>query len=640
MPKQERIFISGAAGVIGTEILSKLGSLPDIQVLAADKKSKPQGLAPNIEYRQGDLNQITLRELSQFEPSIFLHLAASFERSTESLDFWTENFQNNVRLSHHLMGLMKQLPSLKRVIFASSYLVYDQKLYQFKLPQSEPQRLSEDSAIHPRNLVGMAKLAHEKELDFLSQFYSEQFTALSVRIFRGYGRGSRDIVSRWVRSLLIGEEIYVYNSEGIFDYIYAKDSAEGLLKLAMNSSIAGVVNLGTGRSRRVIEIIDELRKYFPDMKVEMLESNPPFEASEADIKRMASELQWKPEYNLEKAISEIIDFEKAKPESDTKINAQNILVTSSSKKVPLIRALQEVARNLGVDTKIVAGDISRNVVSRFVADSFWEMPCLNDSTVQEILEYCHKAMIGLIIPTRDGELEFWAKNKGRFIHEGINVMISSPEAVRVCLDKIAFYEFSNALGFRVIPSSCDGESIPHDGIYVVKERYGAGSRSIGIGLKYQDALEHSRKLETPMFQPLVVGKEISADVWIIPNFYESVILRYRTLVVGGESQITKIFRDSVIEELLLNFAKNLEIVGVAVIQAILDDSGVLHIIECNPRIGGASTASNAAGSNAFKKMIQHYLLGETIGPIEEIQKIQELVQIRTAIDEYSYDSDI
>ena len=39
-------------------------------------------------------------------------------------------------------------------------------------------------------------------------------------------------------------------------------------------------------------------------------------------------------------------------------------------------------------------------------------------------------------------------------------------------------------------------------------------------------------------------------------------------------------------------------------------------------------------------MIQHYLLGETIGPIGEIQKIQELVQIRTAIDEYSYDSDI
>jgi len=84
----------------------------------------------------------------------------------------------------------------------------------------------------------------------------------------------------------------------------------------------------------------------------------------------------------------------------------------------------------------------------------------------------------------------------------------------------------------------------------------------------------------------------------------------------------------------------LEIIGVAVIQAILDDFGDLHIIECNPRIGGASTASNAAGSRAFKKIIQFYLLGENIGPLGKTQRIQELVQIRTAVDEYSYDSDI
>jgi carbamoyl-phosphate synthase large subunit len=355
---------------------------------------------------------------------------------------------------------------------------------------------------------------------------------------------------------------------------------------------------------------------------------------------LTSEIQWKPEYNLEKAICEIIDFEKSEPKNQSTVQAPNILVTSSSNKTPLIRAFQKAGRSLDKEIEIVAGDISRDVVSRFVADSFWEMPKLNESSVDEIIKFCHKVMIGLIVPTRDGELEFWANNKKKLLDSGINVLISSLETVQLCLDKFAFYEYSSAHGFKVIPSTCSGELLSSDGLYVVKERFGAGSKNIGIGLKYEEALKHSLSLESPIFQPLVVGKEISADIWIIPDYYESVVLRYRTLVVDGESQVTQIFREPAVEEYLLNFAKNLEIIGVAVIQAILDDFGNLYIIECNPRIGGASTASNAAGSGAFRRMMQFYLLGENVGPVGNKQKIQELVQIRTAIDDYLYDSNI
>ena len=50
------------------------------------------------------------------------------------------------------------------------------------------------------------------------------------------------------------------------------------------------------------------------------------------------------------------------------VQAQNILVTSSSNKTPLIRAFQKAGRSLDKEIEIVAGDISRDVVSRFVAD--------------------------------------------------------------------------------------------------------------------------------------------------------------------------------------------------------------------------------------------------------------------------------
>jgi len=237
-------------------------------------------------------------------------------------------------------------------------------------------------------------------------------------------------------------------------------------------------------------------------------------------------------------------------------------------------------------------------------------------------------------------LEFWARHRDEFAVHGIKVMISSVKTIQLCLDKIRFFEFAKEFGFNAIDSTSNKSSLSSEGLFVVKERYGAGALKIGIGLNSKEAEEHSLKLLNPIFQPFIIGREISADIWIIPGAYESVVLRYRTLVVGGESQVTQIFRNSAIEQSLLSLAKKLEIVGTAVIQAIIDELGIVHIIECNPRIGGASTASNAAGSQAFKKMILHFVLGEFIGPVGKLERIQELLQVRTAVDEYFYDFDI
>jgi len=640
MRRAERIFISGAGGVIGKEMLIKIAAYPELQVLAADKKSEPESLASNIEYWQGDLNDMTINELRGFAPTVFIHLAATNEDLSGSLDFWDDNFDNNLKLSHHLIGLIKQLPSLKRIVFASSYQIYNQDLYKFKSPQNKPHRLSESTSIQPISLIGLAKLTQEKELDAVSHFYRDSFNSLSVRIFAGYGPGSLDIISRWVRELLLGEEITVCAPESIFDFIYAKDSAEGLLKLALQSDCAGVINLGSGQSRRVSDVVATLQDYFPDMNARFIECDALFEASEADVSRLATEVDWVPEYSLKRAIGEIIAYEKSKPNLNSKIETLNVLITSSAKKTPLIRAIRGVCKTLDPGIKVIAGDTNKHVVSRYVADHFWEMPIAEDSNLEQIINYCHQAQIGLIVPTRDGELEFWARHKDEFAHQGINVMISSFKTIQICLDKVKFYEFAKEFGFNTIYTTSDLSSLTSEGLFVVKERYGSGALNIGIRLDFEEAAQYSHKLMNPIFQPLIVGKEISADVWIFPDAFESIVLRFRTVVVGGESQVTQIFRNTIIEESLLNLAKKLEIVGAAVIQAIIDEHGIAHIIECNPRIGGASTASNAAGSNVFRKMIRHYLLGESIGPIGKFERIHEILQVRTAVDEYFYDFDI
>ena len=321
-------------------------------------------------------------------------------------------------------------------------------------------------------------------------------------------------------------------------------------------------------------------------------------------------------------------------------NHPKVLVTSSSHKVPLIRAVQKVARELNPNIKVVSGDVNKNVVSKYFSDFFWEMPKLEASSLQDIIDFCLKAKVGLILPTRDGELEYWAKHRLTLEDRGIKVIVSNIDTVKKCLDKLKFYEFAREFGFNSIPTTNHIYTLTSQNLFVVKERFGSGSVNIGIGLNQEEAIRYAKNLENPVFQPYIQGREISADIYLIPGVHESVVLRNRTLVVAGESQITQIFRDADLEELMLSLAKKLGIIGPAVIQAMIDKFGNANIIECNPRIGGASTASNAAGSNIFRHMILYFLLDQPDEGSGKIDRIRELVQVRTQVDEYFYDLDL
>ncbi len=595
----QRVFISGGAGVIGLEMIPRLLDR-GATVFVGDLKPRPKQFPAAVHYRQGDLNTLTESELAAFAPEVFIHLAATFERSTESYAFWEENFWHNARLSHHLMTIAKDLPTLKRVVFASSYLIYDPALYQFDAPQSRAVSLKESDPVLPRNLTGMAKLAHEIELRFLDNFGSAAFTTACARIYRGYGRNSRDIISRWARALLAGEPITVYRPEGLFDYVYAKDSAEGLIRLA-DSAVTGVINLGTGRARRVQDVVDILRTYFPQMRTEQATSDIPFEASQSDTTAYRAAIGWSPEYDLERAIPEIIAHEKTKlaEREQPQLAIGNVLVTSASKKVPMVRAVQAAARKLHPEAKVIAADLDENALTRHVADGFWKMPRTTDAEIAALLAGCKERGIRTIFPSRDGELLFWSMNRARFAEEGMDVVVSENETVRICLDKLAFAQFGAAQGLSFIPAGQHPDEVGA-GPFVVKERYGAGSRKIGLNLDRNAALEHGRQLENPIYQPFVPGKEISVDAWADRSHQiKGLVLRTRDQVVDGESQVTTTFRDPAIEAAVLQILQPLRLRGPVVLQAILDANRHLHVIECNTRFGGASTASIAAGLDSF-----------------------------------------
>lgn len=303
-------------------------------------------------------------------------------------------------------------------------------------------------------------------------------------------------------------------------------------------------------------------------------------------------------------------------------------VSSVSKKVPLIKSLRKSMDKIGIPGKIIGGDVNPNCIGKYFVDQLWTMPPLQKLTPEAFVSFCQKNEVNFVIPTRDGELIFYAENRDFFAEKGIKIMVSEHEAVRICLDKLLFCQAIKRMGLPSIETVETIESIATE-TFVVKERYGSGSRNIGLNLTKEEAIQQAKTLEHPIFQPFIEGEEMSVDLYLDRSGRtKGVIARQRNLVVNGESQITTSFRNSGVEEICSAIAEKLEMYGHVMFQLIHNrEDGLYHILECNPRYGGASNLSVEMGLDSF-----YWFINETIGkdlsplPFDRSEKEKKMIR--------------
>lgn len=318
---------------------------------------------------------------------------------------------------------------------------------------------------------------------------------------------------------------------------------------------------------------------------------------------------------------------------------RNLLISSAAAKAPLVRAAMDAAAKLHPDIRVIAGDLNPKAITQHVAHGFWAMPPTRDEHIGVLLEGCAQRGIRAVLPTRDGELEFWAKHAETFAKAGIRVIVSLSEAIAQCLDKALFAEVGRRHGLPVIPTSVTIADIDAHR-FVVKERFGAGSRAIGIGLDRDAAIAHASTLDQPLFQPFIEGQEFSIDAWADAHgAVKGLVLRRRDEVVNGESRITTTFRDATLEAQARQWIEAYGVSGPVVMQVLLDASGAAHIIELNARFGGASTASIQAGLDS----LFWSLLEATGGDVSQhpfVRTKTEVRQVRIPTDIHVHGSDL
>ena len=276
----------------------------------------------------------------------------------------------------------------------------------------------------------------------------------------------------------------------------------------------------------------------------------------------------------------------------------NALITSVSRKVPMVQAVRQALLRVVPEGRVYGADSDPRSIARHFVDGFWEIPEFVELTLAQFAGFCRAENIRWVIPSRDGELERFARWRSELAAEGVQVMVSSLETVAACLDKVAFGKRLKSLPEVVPTGRVPGPA--RGGRWVVKERFGSGSLKILLDLPIEEAVRRSAEFSNPVLQPFIEGAEYSIDLYRSRSGQVwGCVVRSRDLVISGESQVSTVVLNRRLEELCRRAAEMLDLSGHAVFQAIEDRGGAIHLLECNCRMGGASTLSLAAGLNSF-----------------------------------------
>lgn len=71
-----------------------------------------------------------------------------------------------------------------------------------------------------------------------------------------------------------------------------------------------IINLGTGMTRRINEVIKIIQEQIPGIKIKEMEKGEFFEASCADISKLIKLIGWQPKVTLEEGIRKVVDYKK------------------------------------------------------------------------------------------------------------------------------------------------------------------------------------------------------------------------------------------------------------------------------------------------------------------------------------------
>lgn len=251
-----RIFVTGGAGFIGSHSVDLLLA-EGYEVVVFDNFSSGRRdnlpAHPRLSVVDGDIRDAARVRAAMAGAGRVLHLAAQVSVKA-SVDDPVNSTANNI------LGFVAVLDAavkngVTRVVYASSAAVYG-------IPEQVP--LCEASPPRPLSPYGLEKWVNDQYAALFAQLHG--LSALGMRYFNVYGpRQLPDspyagVITRFADRLGKDQPLRVFGDGGqTRDFIHVADIAR-INRLALESPVGGVCNIGTGHSVTLLELINTLGK--------------------------------------------------------------------------------------------------------------------------------------------------------------------------------------------------------------------------------------------------------------------------------------------------------------------------------------------------------------------------------------------
>jgi UDP-glucose 4-epimerase len=245
------VLVTGGAGFIGSHTVEALLER-DARVTGLDNFSggKRANLPRTdaLEVIEGDVRDPAAVTAAMAGVTHVLHLAAQVSVRASVAD-------PHDSATHNVMGFLTVANAVRhtpnvRLVYASSAAVYG-------APKSLP--LDETSACEPTSPYGLEKLIDDQYAVLFRSLY--RVSALGLRYFNVYGPRQdpaspyAGVISRFASCITAGKPLTVFGDGGqTRDFVFVKDVATANVA-ALRSNYDGVLNIGTGRSVSLLDLI-------------------------------------------------------------------------------------------------------------------------------------------------------------------------------------------------------------------------------------------------------------------------------------------------------------------------------------------------------------------------------------------------
>lgn len=269
-----RVLVVGGAGFVGSNLVHQILEQAPREIivvdnlLSSDVANIPSD--PRVRFVFGSITVDKILAALPDDLDFAFHLACYHGNQSSIADPLADH-DNNTLTSLKLFERLKEIKSLKKVVYAAAACAVAEKTFDAPTATTEeqPVTLYHDSPYSISKIIGELYgnyYFQQHQLPFVKARFSNVYGPREI-LGAGQWRGTvhtvwRNVTPTFIWRSLQGEALPLDNGGNASrDFIFVEDMARGLMACALKGVAGGVYNLATGRETSILELATLINEY-------------------------------------------------------------------------------------------------------------------------------------------------------------------------------------------------------------------------------------------------------------------------------------------------------------------------------------------------------------------------------------------